>query len=174
MTGVSDSQLRARARVTGWGVYAALFLLISTLVHAGTYVGRSLSPNTPFFIGLNVGIIPVFIALVLRSRSWQPEIRGPFGKYYRQLDWRAWRPFLPAWAYRVVDVLGAYAIGNFLFAVAHLPPRGTTAVLTDAQAMYMARMFSGHWLVFYALPLLFFTYEPEDGAPSTASPHAAA
>jgi hypothetical protein len=171
---VSDTQLGARARVTGWGVYAALFLLISALVHAGTYVGRSLNPNTPFFIGLSVGIFPVFIALVLRSRNWQRERRGPFGGSYRQLDWREWKPFLPAWAPRVVFVLGAYAIANFLFAVAHLPPRGTTAVLTDAQAMYMARMFSGHWLVFYALPLLFFTYVPQDSAPTNASPDPAA
>ena len=170
---MSISQLPARARITGWGVYAALLLLISTVVHAGTFVGRSLSQNAPLFIGLHIGIIPVIIALVLRSHRWQRERRGPFG-YYRQLDWREWRPFLPAWASRVLAVLTAYAIVNFLFAVVHLPLRGTGAVLTDGQAIYMARMFSGHWLVFYATPLLFFTYVPRDSTHGNAAPDAAA
>ena len=171
---MSDSQPRARARVTEWGVYAALLILMSAVAHAGTYVGRSFSATAPLFIGLSIGIVPLFIALVLRSRSWQRERKGPLGLYYRQLDWREWRPFLPAWAPNVVIVLGSYAIANFLFAVVHLPARGTGTVLNDAQAMYMARLLSGHWLVFYALPLLFFTYAPRDAAPTNAPPVAAA
>ena len=136
---MGDSQPRARAHVSGWGVYAALFLSVSAIVHVGTYVGLTLTPYSWLFIGLHVGVFPVFIAFVLRSRLWQRELRGPFGIRYRQLDWRAWRPFLPSWAPSLVTVLGAYAIANFLFAVVHLPARETGAMLSDAQMMYMAR-----------------------------------
>lgn len=169
---MSESQLRVRARATGWGVYATLLLLISALVHIGTYVGYSLA--TPLLIGSSVGIVPVFLALVLRSRGWQRERSGPFGLRYRQLDWREWRPFLPSWATSVLTVLGAYAIANFFYAALHLPPHGTWAVLTESQAMYMARMFSGHWMVFYGVPAIFFTYVPTESAPFNVSPHAEA
>ena len=171
---MSDPEFRARARVTGWGVYAALFLLMSAVVHAGTHVGSGRSPGAPLFIGLHLGIFPVFIALLLRSRSWQRQRSGPFGLSYRQLDWREWQPFLPAWAPGVVAILGAYAFANFFFAAVHLPLRGTSAVQTHDQSVYMARMFSGHWLVFYALPLLFFTYVPQDSAAGIASSHTSA
>jgi len=173
---MSDSQLRTRARLTGWGAYAAVLLLVSATVHAGTYLGHTLSPNAPLFFGLHVGIFPVFVALVLQSRNWQPERSGPFGLRYPQLDWREWRPFLPSWAPRVIAILWAYAIANFLFAFIHLPSRGASAVLTEAEAMYMARMFSGHWLVFYAMPLLFFTYVPRHNSsdPDGASARRAA
>ena len=170
---MDESRLRVRARVTGWGVYAALFLLVSGFAHVGTYVGWTLT-SAPLLIGLSVGIFPVDIALVLRSRPWQRERIGPFGLHYRQLDWREWRPFLPAWAPFVVYLLGAYAIANFLFAVVHLPVRGSGALLSDAQRVYLARMLSGHWMFFYALPLLFFTYVPRHTAPAKASPTTAA
>lgn len=155
---------RLRARLTPWGAYAAVLFLASAVVHAGTYLGYSLSPNTSLFFGLHVGIFPVFIALVRQSRSWHGERSGPFGLRYPRLDWREWRPFLPTWAPRLVAILWAYAIANFLFAWVHLPSRAATAVLTDAQTRYLARMFSGHWMVFYSLPLLFFTYVPQHGA----------
>src|SRR3569832_1460326 len=133
---MSYSQVDVRARVTPWGVYSAVFLLAATVVHAGTYVGRTLSPNSPFYFILHAGIFPVFIAFALRSQRWQRERRGPFGMRYRQLDWREWRPFLPDWAARFFVGLGLYAIANFVFASLHLPAKGTSAVLTDAQAMY--------------------------------------
>jgi len=169
---MSDVQLRARARLTGWGAYAAVLLLASTVVHAGTYLGYTHSPNTALFFGLHVGIFPVFIALVRQSRSWQPERSGPFGLRYPQLDWREWRPFLPTWVPWLVAILWAYAIANFLFASIKLPSRA--AVLTEVQTMYSARMFSGHWMVFYALPLLFFTYVPQNSASDNPRPDGAA
>jgi len=171
---MSDVQLRARASLTGWGAYAAVLLLVSAVVHAGTYLGYTLTPNTPLFFALHVGIFPVFIALVRQSRDWQPERSGPFGLRYPQLDWREWRPFLPRWAPRVVAILWAYAIANFLFASIHLPSHASTALLTQVQTMYLARMFSGHWMVFYALPLLFFTYVPLSGASDNPRPDGAA
>lgn len=170
---MSDSQLRTRARLTGWGAYAAVLLLVSAVVHAGTYLGHTLSPNAPLFLGLHFGIFPVFVALLRQSRR---ERRGPFGLRYRQLDWPEWRPFLPAWAPRVVAILWTYAIANILFALSHLPSQGASAVLTEGQTMYTARMFSGHWLVFYTMPLLFFTYVPQRNPSNSdgASPHPAA
>jgi hypothetical protein len=171
---MSDVQVRARARLTGWGAYAAVLLLASTVVHAGTYLGHTLSPNAPFFFGLHLGIFPVFVALVLQSRNWQRERSGPFGLRYPQLDWREWRPFLPTWAPRLVAILWAYAIANVLFALIHLPSRAATAELAEVQTMYMARMFSGHWMVFYALPLLFFTYVPQNSASDNPRPDGAA
>jgi hypothetical protein len=151
-----------------------VLLLASAVVHAGTYLGYTLSQNTPLFFALHVGIFPVFIALVRQSRDWQPERSGPFGLRYPQLDWREWRPFLPRWALRVVAILWAYAIANFLFASIHLPSHASTALLTQVQTMYLARMFSGHWMVFYALPLLFFTYVPLSGASDNPRPDGAA
>jgi hypothetical protein len=165
---MADSELRPRARVTGWGAYAALLPSVSAVVHVGTYLGLALTAYTWLFIALHLGVFPVFIALVLRSRPWQRERSGPFGLHYRQLDWREWRTFLPSWAPFLIAILGAYAIANFLFALVHLPARGTSATLTDTQEMYMARMLSGHWLVFNALPLLFFTYVPRNTTTANA------
>jgi hypothetical protein len=114
----------------------------------------------------------VFIALVVRSRQWQREKTLFSGVRYRQLDWRAWRPFLPAWAPPVVTALGVYWLASFLICSLHLPLSGLGPAPTDAQIMYIVRMFSSGESVFYAVCGLFFTYAPCDTAPAMPlTPH---
>jgi hypothetical protein len=170
---MSDLPLRARARVTGWGVYAALFLSVSAVVHIGTYVGLRLRPHARFS-SVSISAFPQCLSCLFCGRATGNESVAALGLRYRQLDWREWRPFLPAWAPPALAILGAYAIANFFFAAVHLPVRATGAMLTDAQAMYLVCMFSGRWLMFYALPLLFFTYDPGNTTPANAPPAAAA
>lgn len=55
----------------------------------------------------------------------------------------------------------------------HWPRVRQTQILTAVQAVYTTRAFSGHWLVFYTLPALFFLFVPADARPATESPEAA-
>jgi hypothetical protein len=173
---MSDSHRGVRAHVTGWGIYATLGFVACVVVHLGTYVGRTLSPNSPLRFAFPLGVIPVFIALCVRSRPWQPERTLFTGVRYRSLDWRAWRPFLPAWVSPVVSLLGVYWLGTFAvtFAVSalHVLPRGGRPP-TSVEAMYLERMVSSGLLIFYGLPALFFAYVPREPA-ATSAPREAA
>ena len=173
---MSDSHQGVRARVTGWGVYATLGFVACIVVHIGTYFGRTLSGNSLLRFALQLGFIPVFIALHLRSRPWQPEGTLFTGVHYWRLDWREWRPFLPAWAPPVVNLLGVYWLGTFAVAFAvsalHLPPHRGGAP-TSVDVMYMVRMSSSGLLIFYGLPALFFAYVPREPAARKAPREAA-
>ena len=89
----------------------------------------------------------------------------------RRLRWRAILPYLPQWAIAVGAVLFVYATVNFFLAFNHMPQRGPVGVGTRTmdpeQARYLVRAFSGHWLMFYAIPTLYFLYVPS--APRTDS-----
>ena len=169
--GMSESHPSVRAHVTGWGIYATVGFVACVVVHIGTYVGRTPSPNTPFYFGFQLGCIPVFIALLVRSRPWHPDGTLFTGVHYWKPDWRQWRPFLPAWAPPVVTLLGVYWLVTFAVAFAvsalHLPPRGGRAS-TSVEVMFMVRMSSSGLLIFYGLPALFFAYVPRE----TAAPRA--
>ena len=159
-----EVQFRPRARANLLSLYGAFGLTASAFVHFGTYTGRGLDPDHPLFWGLHVGIFPLFFAFVWRLRAWQSVRRGVFGFKQRQLRWRELLRYFPPWLPPLVVLLFAYVMANFFLSTAHLPASGSE-MLTNAQAVYTARAFSGHWLVFYTLPTLFFAFVPADARP---------
>ena len=157
--------VRPRARLNVLSLFGALALTIAAVVHFGTYVGRPISAMHPLFWGLHAAVFPLFIVFVLRLGAWQSERRGAFGLKQRRLRWRALRPYFPRWVAPLLALLFVYVLGNFFFSVLHMPTKGSGTPLTDAHMVYMVRAFSGHWLIFYALPALFFTFVPWKARP---------
>lgn len=108
---------------------------------------------------------------VLRLRRWQSRT----GWLHTGLRWRELNPYFPGWALATVVALFGYAVANFLLATSHLPTStGATAsfgsgapVGSHSQAVYTARALSGHWLIFYGLPALFFLYVPSGARPTS-------
>ena len=157
--------VRPRVRLNVLALYGALALTIAAVVHFGTYVGRPISASHPLFWLLHVAIFPLFIVFVLRLGAWQGERRGAFGLKQRRLRWGALRPYFPRWVPPLVALLFVYVLGNFFFSVLHMPTKGSRTPLTDAHMVYMVRAFSGHWLIFYTLPALFFAFVPWNARP---------
>jgi hypothetical protein len=158
-----------RVRLTFLAVYGLLGLAVAAAVHLGTYVGRGLDPDHPLFWLLHVGLFPPFFVFVFRLRAWTSARRGAFGLKQQALRWRELLPYFPAWVIALVSLLFFYTMANFLLSIGHLPTKGSGVPLTGAQSVYMVRAFSGHWLLFYALPALFFTFVPQDARPISAS-----
>ena len=169
-----EQQVRPRARANGLSIYGAVGLIVSGIVHFGSYIGHTIRPENPLFWLLHIGIFPLFFALVFRMRAWQTSRPGVFGFPRAQLRWRELIGYIPVWVLPLVVMLFAYVMVNFFLATSHLPQRGATTTESPAQAMYTVRAFSGHWLIFYALPTLFFTFVPADARPAPVAPDTAA
>lgn len=162
-----EVSLQPRARVSLLAIYGALGLTVSALVHFGSYTGHTISPDSPLFWLLHIAIFPLFFVLVFRLRAWQGSQHGVFGLRRSRLRWRELAAYLPPWVPPFVVVLFAYVMVNFIVATSHLPSRGVPAVPSAAEAIYTVRAFSGHWLIFYAIPTLFFTFVPPEARPAT-------
>jgi len=92
---------------------------------------------------------------------------GIFGRRQRGLRWRELVPYFPKWVVPLVVVLWMYVFVNFFLSTQHLPARGSPATETDP--VFLARAFSGYWLVFYLLPALFFIYVPSQPPPTAGT-----
>jgi hypothetical protein len=123
-----------------------------------------LSAENLLFWLLHIGIFPLFFIFVSRLRAWSSMQPGILGMRQRGLRWRELVPYFPKWVVPLVMVLWAYVFVNFFLSIQHLPAKGSPAGETDP--VFLARAFSGHWLVFYLLPALFFIYVPGEGPPA--------
>ena len=151
-----------RARANFFSIYGAIGLTIAVVVHVGSYVGQTISPSNPLFYIMHAGIFPLFFAFVIRAAAWQGSARGV---RQRQLRWREQLRYIPRWVTTAEGVLAVYVLVNFLVSISHLPPKGSHAAMTPSDALYTVRAFSGHWLIFYALPTTFFAYVPANTRP---------
>ena len=172
--GMIELPFRPHARRNGLSIYGAVGFTVAALVHFGSYVGHTIRPENPLFWLLHIGIFPLFLVMVLRLRAWQTSRRGMFGFRRAQLRWRELLAYVPVWVPPLVVLLFAYVMVNFLLATSHLPSGGGPAVESPADAIYTVRAFSGHWLIFYALPTLFFTFVPPDARPAEVARDAVA
>jgi hypothetical protein len=154
-----------RARLNALSLYGGIALIAAAVVHFGTYVGRSIGAGHPLFWLLHAAIFPLFIAFALKMGAWQSESRGAFGLRRRRLRWRALRPYFPRWVPLLVALLFVYTLGNFFSSVLRIAGKGSGAGMTDVHMIYIVRAFSGHWLLFYALPTLFFAFVPWSAKP---------
>jgi hypothetical protein len=150
-----------------FAVWCCLGFALSAIVHALSYFGIAAQEIVPAVWALHVGIFPPFFVAVWRLRHW----RTRQGRWSYRTQWSALRPYVPRWAYPIGIVLAVYKFVNFFLATSHLPQRGRpvspVSVSAHDIAIYTIRAFSGHWLIFYFLPALFFLYIPASADPTT-------
>jgi hypothetical protein len=147
------------------GITATLGFLAALLVHGATYAGVDVLQRYPAAWLLHVGCFVVFIPLLFSL--WSDN------RLSRRID----EMFTdhPRWVLRLVIAVAIYAAVNFVLFFL-LTGGGTAEIrngefvllnhgklirhLTEAeyhrQQIYEARGFSGHWLVFYLFPALYF------------------
>jgi hypothetical protein len=158
-----------RAHFTPLALVGLTGFAVSLWVHVLTYLGIALQEHTSAVWLLHVGLFPPSFVMVIRLQRWST------GSWWFRTGfrWRELAAYLPAWAIFSVVGLFGYAFVNFLLATSHLPAGvGATATVESGaatgshlQAVYTARAFSGHWLIFYGLPALFFLYVPANARP---------
>lgn len=167
---MSDTRIARHPRLTFASAYGLLGLFTASVVHVSTFTSASMSPDNPLFWILHVGIFPLFFAMVFGLRKWSETRSGVFGFNSRQLRWRELVDFLPPWSVKLGAILFAYAVINFLLSVSHLQSGAHVSAGAQAidpeQARYLVRAFSGHWLVFYAVPTLYFLFVPPGAKPA--------
>ncbi|WP_437838667.1 hypothetical protein [Sorangium sp. So ce1153] len=157
---LSSQQPRPRRRLLAG--MAATGLGLSALVHVLSYAGIAVHESVPVVWALHVGIFVVFIPFIIGLIEWKVPGSGSFRV---QLDWSSLARFFPRWVPVVAIGLFVYVSFNFQATMSRGPkggfPRAAIAAPpTHEQNVYQIRGFSGHWLLFYALPTLFFVYVP--------------
>jgi hypothetical protein len=142
----------------------------SLLVHLTTFLGVDPSRYVPWIWGLHIGIFVVFIPMVVAQ-----------GRNRRKDYWQKVFAPMPLWARYLLRALFFYAIINFalfLFLSRGGVPdvrdgkyvlhnhgqviRELSAEEYERQKAYVLRGFSGHWMVFYLLPALYFWYRKDE------------
>lgn len=128
-----------------WNALAACGAIgfgLSLAVHLLTFAGIAAQAAVPATWLLQAGVFPLFFIAVWRLNSRRrPDAGG-----------------VPAWAWIGLALLCLYAFVNF-FVTPGMAPASAPAGAQDSQsAIRIMRMFSGHWLVFYAFPTLCFLY----------------
>ncbi|HEX6537332.1 MAG TPA: hypothetical protein VF041_22310 [Gemmatimonadaceae bacterium] len=154
------THVRPRARLRPLAALALTGFLLSLAAHAASYHGVAVQERVPAVWGLHVGIFVVFVPFVFALRRWQRK---------GQLRWRQLLPYFPVWVRVAAPALMAYTMANFFAASSHLPSGGelsTNSASAAEEQVYTLRAFSGHWLIFYALPALFFMYVPAEAGPT--------
>jgi hypothetical protein len=168
----SPRPTRARLAV---GLFALLGFLTSVTVHLLTFVpGLAVTMHSPVVL-LHVAMFPPFFALVLALRA---EMKGvPSREAKRHL-----LNVLPRWGKVLVLVTFYYAVVNFgLFMLrtdgaATQRADGSFVISSHGRVVRQisreeaveneartARGFSGHWMVFYLLPAMYFLARRPDG-----------
>ena len=162
-----------------FGTIAVLGFLASLVVHGMTFAGVDVMDGFPFAWLLHLGIFAVFVPFFLSARA----------KYGSSADPKLCFSESPPWAKWLALAVGAYAFVNFALFM-HFNEGGVPEIengkfvlknhgavirpLTESeyrlQNAYVARGFSGHWLVFYLVPALYFlTQTPARREPSGSS-----
>lgn len=158
------------------GLIALAGFIISFFIHILTYFGIDAATYLPPIWTLHIGIFVVFIPFVFTTQSLQKE----HGRHALRLIMAD----VPTWAKLLLGIIFAYTMVNFLLFI-QLSEGGSPAIengryilqshgtfireLTTSeynwQLAYITRGFSGHWLLFYAVPAAYFLFS--DKQPST-------
>jgi hypothetical protein len=158
-----------------FSLFAFLGFGISLVVHLLTFLGLNLSERAPWIWLLHVGMFVFFIPLVFsRFNRSSRNSRSDF--------WQRFFAPMPRWARALVKGLFVYVPINFLlfFALSYdgTPDinngkyilrrggRGETLVVVreiskeeyDLRQDRVVRGFSGHWMIFYIAPALYFWF----------------
>lgn len=153
-----------------FSITAFIGFCISLLVHLTTFLGINPARHIPWVWGLHVGIFVVFIPMIFAQ-----------GLTPKKDFWPKMFARTPRWARYLTKAFFAYALINFaLFFVLSeggVPQerdgkyvlhnhgnviRELSEAEYERQNAYVLRGFSGHWMVFYLMPSLFFWYRKEE------------
>ncbi len=160
-----EKPFKPTIQVTFFGTYGIVGLVLAAIVHVGSFGAMVLPSNSGVFMLMHVGIFPLFFAFVLRAREWQ-QPGSSWMRGQNLVPPRELLAYVPTWAIVVVAALFVYTFVNFALATGLLSGTVSTSgtrILSDAQT---ARAFSGHWMLFYAMPAVFFSFVPSDARPS--------
>lgn len=143
----------------------------SVVVHLSTFFGLDLTETFPAVWLLHLGIFLVFVPMVFSVRS--------LGR--RPDFWQKFFAPMPAWIQSIVICLFFYVLVNFVlffFLMSGGSPseingkyvlqthgqmvRELTVQEYHQQKAYVLRGFSGHWMIFYLIPALYFWYPRSD------------
>jgi hypothetical protein len=162
------------------GLIALVGLVASVAVHLSTFLGGPFAARVDKVYPLHIGIFPLFFALVFALRA---EMKGMNGMEKAELK-RRLLGSVPHWGKVLFVFAFLYTPVNFFSTMAQtggasaqqcrgeyvLTSHGRTVrKVTREEAMQhemlMARGFSGHWMMFYLLPTLYFLARREPAAP---------
>jgi hypothetical protein len=155
-------------------IYGLLGLLIAFIVHAATFTSFSLNPNHPLVWILHIGIFPLFVSMIFRLQYWVEMRRGPFGLPMSRLRWQELRAFFPAWAVALEPILTLYVMITLFLTISHVSTSshvnlGAMQAANPEIARYTVRAFSANWLIFYAVPALYYLFVPLSAVPSDST-----
>ena len=165
---MADTAVHPQARWGALTAYGTTGFITAAVIHAASFTDDGIAPSNPLFWIMHVAIFPLFFAFVFRLRAWQSPANGASRTDDSELQWKALLRFFPTWMPAVIAILFAYVIVNFLLSTGGasrimVGGDGTSPTLDSARTV---RAFSGHWLLFYALPTVFFLFVPADARPS--------
>jgi hypothetical protein len=156
------------------GLIAAAGFTAALVVHLLTFAHIDLSEGFPFVWSLHIGIFLVFLPFVFLARK-------SFGADITLTKVRA---SVPQWASTFIIIAIVYAFVNF--ALFFFLSEGGRPDVRDGQFVlqnhgklirflteeeyhlqraYVLRGFSGHWLVFYLVPAVYFLFGPKPNPP---------
>lgn len=165
-----DKPRRPTFQATFFSVYGIVGLVLSAFIHVGSFGSMVIPSDSGVFMLMHVGIFPLFFVFVMRAREWQVSASGQAkGLSYHvrsSIPSAELLAHFPWWAIVFVLALFIYAMINFFVASGVGFGRVSSDSLTDAQS---ARLFSGHWMLFYGLPSVFFGFVPAE--PGSSSEH---
>gem|GEM_PF-634031 len=108
-------------------------LVLSLIVHGLSVFGVRM-PGGGIVWWLHIGIFIIWVPAVVLSQ----KRRG-----------KEARDTLPRRMQRVLGLLFAYAIGNFIYFMATAPKKGSRETPHEPAPPQVVRGFSGHWMIFY-------------------------
>jgi hypothetical protein len=168
------SFLRVAATFT-WAALSIAGFGLSLGAHVLSFFGVSLTDRVPLTWVLHLGIFVVVLPLFLVARSHSRP--GSSSDRWKLLFWKH-----PSWVIGAVEALIAYAVINF--GVVFYLSRGGKPEIVDNQIVLEShgrvirrltaeeyeyqralttRMFSGHWMLFYGIPLLYLGFGRRQG-----------
>jgi hypothetical protein len=127
-------------------IYAAVGLVLSLATHILSLAGIRLG-GMGLFIGLHVGIFPLWLVVVLISRK---LTAGALPKDY----WRVALSGCPAWVKYMTYGFLIYAVLNFAIFIVTAPAGKAVGASPPSDVW---RGFSGHWMFFYSVGLAIVT-----------------
>ena len=155
-------------------IFALTGFFASLLIHLTTFLGIDPAKHVPWVWGLHLGIFIVFIPMLLVQ-----------GLTPKKEFWNKFFALMPIWARYAIKAFFAYALINFALFF-FLSKGGVPEVREgkyvlhnhgdvirelsedeyELQKSYVVRGFSGHWMVFYLIPALYFWYRKTEPAVS--------
>ena len=162
------------------GSLAATGLILSIIVHGLTFFpgGTPITEKHPIFWALHIGMFVVFVPFVLAAQRLSRHFS--ILAFWRILPWWGIALDIAAIVYAYVNFASFFELtqigrpeirdGQFVLLSKGQIVRTLTQEEYDVMRGYVARGFSGHWMLFYLTPMLYFLFRLTPAPPPGASP----